>query len=259
MIIMNIANIGENINIYPGTNGQAVLFIHGFGGKPEPLSFLFKYLNKKGYTVYSPVLLGHENFENLNKYRPADWIKQAEGFFSEIKKKHDKIYLIGASLGGSVCINLAGKFASAVRGVVLLETPIFFNFKIAMFLKFLLPILEYFKVDRINKSRLVYRSRYVHDGHSVEFLPVKAVGEVYKFIKHETRRHIREMSAPVYIFQGEKSDLIRKKSACFIFDNVKSRIKKVEFLPIDNHDFDLFDEKDKIMMMEKIYNFISKV
>lgn len=256
---MNKANITENINIYPGTNGQAVLFIHGFGGKPAMLGFLFKYLNRKGYTVYSPILLGHDNFENLDKYRPEDWITQAEGFFTEIKKKHEKVFLIGASFGGNICINLAGKFAKEIKGVLLLETPIFFNFKIALILKIFLPIFEFLNISRISKNRFVYRSRYAKDGHSVEFLPIKAVGEVYRFIKNEAKGHVAKVSAPIYIFQGEKSDLIRKKSASFIFDNVKSMIKKVEFLPIDNHDFDLFDEKDRIIMMEKMYDFMSKV
>ncbi|MFA6106821.1 MAG: alpha/beta fold hydrolase [Patescibacteria group bacterium] len=238
----------------------AVLFLHGFGGKPETVDFLLRYLRVKGYEIYTPILLGHENnYEAINNFFPEDWLAQTEKMLSGIIEKHGRVYLVGASFGGNLCLSLAARYPEKIRGVVTLETPVFFNLWIFLLLKIIQPILELFGVEKVSKNSFFYRKNYVADSHSYEYIPVKTSGKIFDFINQRTKKEVKRIVAPLYILQAGKSDLISKKSARFVYDNVLSRIKRVEYLPLDNHDLDLFDEKEKIITMEKIHEFLSKI
>ncbi len=238
----------------------AVLFLHGFGGKPDSVDFLLKYLAAKGYEIYCPILLGHENnYGSIHEFSPEDWLGQMKKVLKEALEKHDKVYLIGASFGGNLCMSLAAEYPEKIRGVVTLETPVFFNFKIFLLLKVFQPILEFIGVEKVSKNRFFYRKNYVRDNHSYGYIPVKTSGKIFDYINKRTKKELSRIVSPLYILQAGKSDLISKKSARFVFDNVRSRIKRVEYLPIDNHDLDLFDEKDRIITMEKIHEFLSKI
>ncbi|MFA6393429.1 MAG: alpha/beta fold hydrolase [Patescibacteria group bacterium] len=260
METQNLANSEEKPTEQNRREKPAVLFLHGFGGKPESVDFLLDYLKLKGYEIYSPALLGHEdNYKSINCFFPEDWFAQMEKVLKEVLLRHDRVYLIGASFGGNICLSLAAKYPEKVRGVVTLETPIFFNFKISLMLKVIQPILEFIGVEKVSKNRFFYRKNYVRDNHSYEYVPVKTSGKIFDYINNRTKKEASRIISPLYILQAGKSDLISKKSARFVYDNVLSRIKRVEYLPIDNHDLDLFDEKEKIITMEKIHEFISKI
>ena len=241
-----------------GNNGSAVLFLHGFSASGKPVEFLLRYLNSKGYTVMCPVLSGHVDLTQLNDYGPEDWLNDAKKNLNELCQQYKKVFLIGASFGGNLAITVA-KDCPEVKGIITLESPIFFHFRIWFAFNFIRPILSFFKIDFIKKRRLWYRTRYTKRGDSFPYIPIKTAGKIYNFIKERTMKDIREIAAPMYIIQAERSDLIRKKSAKFIFDNIRSKIKKVEFIPLDNHDLDLFDEKEKNIMLEKIFHFMDKL
>ena len=257
---MNSHEIKEKNGQDSKRNGPAILFLHGLGGKVEGAEFLFKYLKAKGYSIYSPILLGHEdNFIGVHKHTPLDWFSQTEEILKNILKKHNEVYLIGASFGGNICLSLAASHPKDIKGVVLLETPVFFHFKIWLALKVVQPVLELFGVERVKKDGPLYRKGYVSDGHSYEYVPVRTAGKIFDFINNRTKKELTRIVSPIFILQAEKSDLIKKKSAGYVFDRVKSQIKRVEYLPLDNHDLDLFDEKDKLITMEKVYEFLSKI
>ncbi|MFA6171913.1 MAG: alpha/beta fold hydrolase [Patescibacteria group bacterium] len=254
-----MANIEGKSKVQASEKG-AILFFHGLGGKLEGADFLFKYLENKGYAIYSPVLKGHEDdFKDINSYYPEHWFMQAEDELNKILRNHNNVYLVGASFGGNICLSLAAKHPDKVKGVVTLETPVFFNFKLWVSLRVAQPILELLGIEKVSKSGAFYRSGYQSDGHSYEYVPVKTAGKIFEYINSRTKNEVMKIVSPIFILQAEKSDLIKKKSANYIFDNVKSQIKRVEYLPLDNHDLDLFDEKEKILTMEKVYEFLSKI
>ena len=44
---------------FEGTNGKAILLVHGWTTTPYELRRLGRYLNESGYTVSAPLLKGH--------------------------------------------------------------------------------------------------------------------------------------------------------------------------------------------------------
>ena len=72
---------------FEGTNGKAVLLVHGWTSTPYELRRLGKYLNENGYTVYAPQLKGHGTIpKDLEQVRWTDWLEDLEksyAFLSE--------------------------------------------------------------------------------------------------------------------------------------------------------------------------------
>ncbi len=52
-------NLPDNGFELPGTNGEAIILIHGMTGTPHEMRFLANYLNRQGYAIYCPRLANH--------------------------------------------------------------------------------------------------------------------------------------------------------------------------------------------------------
>ena len=63
-----------------GSNGAAVILIHGLTGTPQEMKFLAQFLNQKGYSVSCPRLANHgEPIEILKKNKMAGVLSISEG------------------------------------------------------------------------------------------------------------------------------------------------------------------------------------
>src|SRR3972149_1032004 len=70
---------------FPGTNGRAVLLIHGWTSTPYEVRRLGKYLNEKGYTAHAPLLKGHGTApEDLEQSSWQDWLKNIDEAHSRL-------------------------------------------------------------------------------------------------------------------------------------------------------------------------------
>jgi carboxylesterase len=96
-----------------GTNGEAVVLVHGFTGVPAHFRPLGGFLNERGYTVVAPRLAGHgTSVADLATTGPDDWIASARSAADEVAD-HDRIHLAGLSMGGLISILLARPIAAA--------------------------------------------------------------------------------------------------------------------------------------------------
>jgi carboxylesterase len=96
-----------------GTNGEAVVLIHGFTGTPAHFRLLAPVLNRAGYTVVVPLLAGHgTNLADMAGAGAADWLASARAAVAEAAG-HRRVHLGGLSLGGLLSIVLARPSAAA--------------------------------------------------------------------------------------------------------------------------------------------------
>ena len=98
------------------------ILTHGFTCTPEEMRSLADYLVGKGFSVYGVRLSGHGTQpKDLANVTWQNWLEDIKKAYKEVKKKCDKVFLIGQSLGGMLSIMGAGVLA--VDGVVALSTP----------------------------------------------------------------------------------------------------------------------------------------
>jgi carboxylesterase len=91
-----------------GTNGKAVLLIHGITGSPVEMKYMAKGLHRAGYTVYAPLLAGHGvDIATLRKSRWQDWYRSVSDAANLLASRTDQIYVAGVCVGGMLGLHLA--------------------------------------------------------------------------------------------------------------------------------------------------------
>ena len=109
------------INFIKNTNSkdENVLFIHGFGGDLNNWMFNQEELSSE-YNTYALDLPGHGKSSKIIEDGSIDYLTDIiKNFCSQ--NHLEKIHLVGHSLGGGICINLAKYNQSLVKSLTLLS------------------------------------------------------------------------------------------------------------------------------------------
>jgi alpha-beta hydrolase superfamily lysophospholipase len=107
---------------YQGSNGHAVVVVHGFNSSPHNQRDLILALAQKGYTVIAPLLTGYGvDAATSNKATFADWQKAVEDSVDVVRPCHSKVSLMGHSFGGSLVTHevLSGRISNIAKVVSL--------------------------------------------------------------------------------------------------------------------------------------------
>ena len=92
---------------YPGDRG-AVLLLHGLTGTPYTMRPLGQRLAEAGYHVYAPLIIGHGTApEVLQHTRWNDWLISARRAFDRLNQIHERVFIVGFSMGGLLSIVIA--------------------------------------------------------------------------------------------------------------------------------------------------------
>ncbi len=113
-----------------GDSGVAFLICHGFEDSPLTTRPLGEFLHSLGHTAIGVLLPGHgTKIEDLTRVRFYHWQDYLEMVFREERSKYRKIFLVGFSMGGTLMLDLAGRFADTYRpaGLLTISSPVFFN------------------------------------------------------------------------------------------------------------------------------------
>lgn len=110
---------------HEGTNGQAVVLTHGFTGTPAHFRPMADFLGEHGYTVVAPLLAGHgTRLDDMAMTDRGDWLDSVRDAADSVAD-HDRVHLVGISMGGLLSIHLAAErpFASLTT----INSPIRFH------------------------------------------------------------------------------------------------------------------------------------
>ncbi|MDR3435131.1 alpha/beta fold hydrolase [Telmatospirillum sp.] len=133
------AEIPDASFFLPG-GSAAVLLIHGLTGTPTEMRFLGKGLASAGFTVYGCQLAGHcGTEEDLLRTGWKDWYASVETAYSNLRKKHEVVFVAGLSMGAVLSMHLAANHPGEIRGLGLLSTTLRYDGWAIPRLSFLLP------------------------------------------------------------------------------------------------------------------------
>jgi carboxylesterase len=103
-----------------GTNGRALLLLHGSGDSPQTLRYLAERLHDAGYTVYAPLLPGHgRSPRDFSRVSASAYLTAAHAALDVLRAHHGWIGVAGLSMGGALAAQLAAG-AADVRVLVLM-------------------------------------------------------------------------------------------------------------------------------------------
>lgn len=91
-----------------GATSTAVLMVHGFPGTPAELRPLAEEINRMGLTVHVPLLPGFgEEIATLSTRSANEWIGAASAAFASLQQRHERVVVVGFSMGAAISLHLA--------------------------------------------------------------------------------------------------------------------------------------------------------
>lgn len=240
---------GAESFFFKGTNERAVLLLHGYTGAPSEMRLLGEYLNNKGFTVKCVLLPGHGTTpEDLNETTTDDWYAEAERACCELLSSHSKVMVAGLSMGGLLTIRIASQLP--IDRAAILAAPIYLQDKRVP----LFPILKYF-IKYLPKQKRNYHEAAKYNV-AYDKMPTKPIGSILQMIKTAKAEYIPKIEIPCLIMQSRIEHTVAPKSAQYIYDNIKSKIKKLVWFEHCGHILTLDNEREKIF--ELVGEFFSQ-
>lgn len=239
---------------FEGTNGKAILLVHGWTTTPYELRRLGRYLNEFGYTVCAPLLRGHGSVpKELEKANWIDWLVDIEKELEVLEKKYSKVFVGGTSIGSNLALILA-KSHSEVSGLVLMATPYRIKFESLSFI--FAKIME--KIRPFHKKHYpptFGSSNTITRLISYQTYPIKSALEIFQLAK-ESREIIPFVKQPCLLIQSSSDHVIDKRSLEDIYNNIGSEIKRKKYIKRAYHTF-ISDIKNE-GVFDEILSFLNE-
>lgn len=104
-----------------GSNGAAVLLVHGGGDTPQTMTHIAQALADAGYTVSAPLLPGHgRDLVSFDASGGDAWFDAVHAEFMALRQSHEWVGVVGLSMGGALSARLAAD-TQEVDALVLLS------------------------------------------------------------------------------------------------------------------------------------------
>ena len=235
---------------------KAVLLIHGFVGGTYDLEYIQNHLElNRRFDTFSYTLPGHERI--LSKVEYPDWINRSEEMVKWlIDNGYREIYLVSHSMGGVIASYLASKYKEIKK--VVLAAP---SFNYLSVVKDSIHLKDSIKSS--TKVLKTYSSKEILS--RILKLNVSATREFMKLVSkyYDTPK---EITCPVLLLQGTKDDLVPISSSEYVYNSVKSKVKKMVIVEGVTHDIfrnervnEIYSVIEKFLRYPIIEGGISKI
>jgi len=240
-----------------GRDGMpAVLLIHGFGGTPYDLKPLAEALNESGYTVSGVLLAGHgTSVKDMSGTGWRDWLDSARAEYIDMAKEHDRIYVVGFSMGGLVALNLSMEYD--FEGLVLLSPCVFLPGEDDLIsTEFLIKeVSPYLPTDYIlNEERGRAMDPEALKGRTAYTLfPLACLRSLVEFMEL-TRARMAEVDEPILLIQSVNDDVVGSDGPGFIIK--RSSAENIELLWVEKSYHHLVLDLERDSVIPKAVDFI---
>jgi carboxylesterase len=103
-----------------GTNGKGILLVHGMTGAPAEMRLVGRQFNRRGYTVYAPLLAGHgRDDRTLRGTSWEDWLATVLRSVDRLSESVERVFVAGICAGGKLGLLAADERPGVVRAVAI--------------------------------------------------------------------------------------------------------------------------------------------
>ncbi len=214
----------------PKDSPTGVLLIHGLSGTPYEVRPVADALALEGVRAQGIALPGHcTSAEDLARTPYAAWVDAARVALEDLRDRHDRVALVGMSMGGVVSLRLAQE--QPLDAIVTIGAPLWLDAPIRWFVpivKHFMPMLE--KRDGSDIRDAAARAR--HPGYKV--MPLAAVHELLK-LQSDVAPGLGRIEAPILVAHGAHDRTANPKNAQQIHDGVSSDVRALEMYDDSGH------------------------
>lgn len=215
------------------SSNKAVIFVHGFPSTPKTYKYVAPIVFDAGYDVFAPLLPGFgTNHDDFIKSNFSQWYAYLSDFFQEKRKKYDRLYIIGLSMGGALTLKLAEEYSGtewAPDGISVNAAPVTLRFHrkgVARGVSILLiRTLGWFFDHQGSKNN---KWKNMEDGHS-EWIGYHGAfpKQIYslKMGVWEIRKNLSKITVPVIAFQAPEDSTVDFANLALIEKGISSEVK----------------------------------
>lgn len=240
---------------FQGTNGAAVLLIHGWTSTAYEFRSLGKRLHEEGFTVHAPLLSGHGTVpKDLELVTWKDWFHDVETAYLDLKRTHRNVFVGGTSIGGNIALLLA-KSHGDIKGLILLGTP--FRGRAEKISYSAFKLLSFF--SSYKKKRLPFTPegfRATTRVTAYDTYPVQSAFEAFNLIC-ESRKNLSKITQPCYLAQAHKDHLLSGNNMDMLSREIASRTKIIRTIYDAYHTF--IADPDKTFIHDDIARFLKSL
>lgn len=211
----------NNQSYYPGSNGKAVLFIHGLtSGSAQGIPFA-EYLNDYGYGVSCVNLAGHGTYpEDLLHTEGTDFIAKAEYDYQQLKAMgYEKIFISGLSTGGILSCELASRHPE-ISGIIPISAPM--AMVPGTFMTAEYPENQvYYHRDPGGKTGVAKKYHIHYENIAVKVF--KSLQDLIDIVK--APEVLAKVNCPACIIQAKDDNMADPESAPYIYKHICSKDK----------------------------------
>ncbi|MEW5945005.1 MAG: alpha/beta fold hydrolase [bacterium] len=251
MVRVRDASLGTSPFFLEG-GPDGCLLIHGFTGSPAEMRPLGDYLAARGVTVSGIQLRGHGTTPaEMSATGWRDWADSAIDGFNDLKKRCDRVYVAGFSMGGALALYL-GAAREDVCGVASLSGAALIRDWRLSLLPLMRRFIRYF--PKGGSSDLTDR-RALELMVSYDRIPLSCVEELLEFtgVVRDLLPHVK---APLLVMHGLKDRSLRPSNAQYIYDRAGSEEKEIVLL--DNSGHGIVVDVQKEVVFEKVHGLIAR-
>ena len=214
----------------PGTgSGAAALCLHGLTGTPWEVRPIAEALVARGIRAVGPRVAGHEGGVRLlaSTSRHA-WLAGARSELQSLRREHDRVFLVGVSLGGLLSLRLAQ--TCEVDALVVVGTPLALPPPIPQLLPVVRRLLPYRR-----KRGFDIRDPEAEARHpSLPSMPLDAVAQLIA-LQSEVVPELGRIRHPILVAHGRLDRTARPRDAEWLHADVASSEKELFFLDRSGH------------------------
>ena len=224
----------------PGEAGAAVagfasgsvgaLCLHGLSATPWEVRPIAEALARRGVRCVGPVQPGHgDTKERLAASNQEEWVDAASAQLASLRERHDRVVLVGVSMGGLVSLLLASR--TPVTAVVTVGVPLRLKAPPRWLVRGIAAVWPYLaKRGGSDIREPAARARHP----SLAVMPVRSVAELMR-LQERVREALVGVRAPLFVAHGALDRTADPADAREIHDGVGSTEKRLRVYARSGH------------------------
>ncbi len=223
-----------------------IVLSHGYMAAPLEVQGLAKYLQRKGFWVYTPRLKGHGTSpEDLAQRTYQDWLASVEEGYVLISSICERVVVGGFSTGAGLALHIAAR-ARNLSGVFAIAAPLRLQDLGARFAS-TLDAWNHL-MDKIGKglAKKEFVNNTPENPHINYFRnPISGVSEIEKLME-SLYPLLENITVPAMIVQSENDPVVNPKGSRKIFKRLGSVDKRYILFNFDRHGILLGEGADRV-------------
>jgi carboxylesterase len=218
-----------------GSNGDGVLLIHGLTGAPAEMKLVARQLNRRGYSVYVPLLAGHgEDARMLRTTRWQDWLDSVVHASEFLAARTRHVFAAGICVGGKLSILAADARPELIKATAIYSPCFGYDgWQVPFYYPILSSHIGWLShvpfLDRLNfketssigikDDRMRRMIQAMSSEGVLDCFPGRGLVEMYRLGK-VLKKRLPELHVPTLILHSTEDDLSDARHARYISEHI---------------------------------------